>query len=417
MSNILKEKFILRKLIFVSFIFFYFGNIVIAKTIEVDKDNPAINAKNNLVVEANPERKGYKVETNTGSRAKLYAKDENAPLNASSSNYVLEENFKKNLAPNYVKGYGATAVALHDVKNTDTVTVTYNNVGNYNKKPVKAIATYSNIKYFDAPTDYDYPMIDISENLFSGNIFFNVGSFNYDLEFRLAETDEVIEFNKDAYIGINSLNMGEFADYSKSKENNVYITNDSLVKYQGVTAATGVTGDYWRGSSNDFIDKIGSENFKKATVSFQIAGKKQSFTLGSEHGSGWMSISSATLFSVEPENPTKTVVNTQGKDINKIQVQHGQIISYLINQRINTLGQDLLEKYSTFIIEDTLPENVTFVSSEVVDEKGNIIQNVGSINFDNKSNKVKYTANENMLKNIMQYTGETYSLKINVKIN
>ncbi|WP_317913215.1 isopeptide-forming domain-containing fimbrial protein [Carnobacterium maltaromaticum] len=393
-----------------------FTQKALAELIVVDKDNPAINATNNLVVEMNPERKGFKVETNTGSRAKIYSKDENAPLNASSSDYISEENFKTKIAPNYVKGYGSTAVALHDVKNTDTVTVTYNNVGNYNKKPVKAIATYSNIKYVDAPTDYDYPMIDISENLFSGNIFFNVGSFNYDLEFRLAETDEVIEFNKDAYIGINSLNMGEFADYSKSNENNVYITNDSLVKYQGVAAATSVSGDYWRGSSNDFIDKIGSENFKKATVSFQISGKKQSFTLGSEHGSAWMSISSATLFSVEPEKPTKTVVNTQGKDINKVQVQHGQTIAYLINQKINTLGQDLLEKYSQFVIEDPLPENVTFVSAEIVDEKGTIVPNAGTIDFDDKSNKVTFKANENMLKNVMQYTGETYSLKITVKV-
>lgn len=393
-----------------------FTQTALAEVIVVDKDNPAINATNNLVVEMNPERKGYKVETNTGSRAKIYSKDENAPLNASSSDYISEENFKTNIAPNYVKGYGSTAVALHDVKNTDTVTVTYNNVGNYNKKPVKAIATYSNIKYVDAPTDYDYPMIDISENLFSGNIFFNVGSFNYDLEFRLAETDEVIEFNKDAYIGINSLNMGEFADYSKSNENNVYVTNDSLVKYQSVAATTGATGDYWRGSSNDFIDKIGSENFKKATVSFQISGKKQSFTLGSEHGSAWMSISSATLFSVEPEKPTKTVLNTQGKDINKVQVQHGQTIAYLINQKINTLGQDLLEKYSKFIIEDPLPENVTFVSAEIVDEKGTVVPNAGTIDFDDKSNKVTFKANENMLKNVMQYAGETYSLKITVKV-
>ncbi|MEG0553241.1 MAG: isopeptide-forming domain-containing fimbrial protein [Carnobacterium sp.] len=411
----------LTKMLFVSVIFAgstlgFFTQEAIAEVVIVDKDDPAINATNNLVVEMNPERKGYTVETNTGNRAKIYSKDENAPLNESSSNYQFEENFKTDLAPNYVKGYGATAVALHDVKNTDTVTVTYNNVGKYNKKPVKAVATYSNITYFDAPTDYDYPMIDISENLFSGNIFFNIGSFDYDLEFRLAETDEVIEFNKDAYIGVNSLNLGEFVGYRNSNENNVYITNDTLVKFQGVAAITGATGDYWRGSSNDFIDKIGSENFKKATVSFQISGKKQSFTLGSEHGSAWMSISSATLFSVEPEKPTKTVVNTEGKDIHKVQVQHGQTIAYLISQKINTLGQDLLEKYSTFIIEDYLPEEVTFVTAELVDEKGTVVPDAGTIDFDDKSNKVTYTANENMLKNVMQYTGETYSLKITVKV-
>lgn len=417
MSNILKEKFILRKLIFVSFIFFNFGNVVNAKTVVVDKDNPVINAKNNLVIEANPKREGYKVETNAGNRAEIYSKPENAPMNESSSHYQLEEKYKTNLAPNYVKGYGATAVALHDVKSTDTITVTFNYVGMYNKKAVKAIAKYSNVVYLKAISNYDYPMIDISENLFSGNIFFNVASFNYELEFRLVETNEVIEFNQDAYIGINSLNEGEFSGYSSSNENDVYITNDSLVKYQGVSNSTGLKGDFWRGSSNLFIDKIGSETFKKATVSFQISGKKQSFVLGSESGSAWMSISSATLFSVEPENPTKNVIDSNGKDINSVQVQHGQKIAYLINQKVNILGQNLLEKYTKFVINDSLPSEVSFISAELIDEKGAVISNAGSVSYDEKTNKLTFIGNDNLLKNVMKYEGEQYSLKVNVQVN
>lgn len=71
----------LTKMLFVSVIFAgstlgFFTQEALAEVVIVDKDDPAINATNNLVVEMNPERKGYTVETNTGCRAENYSKSE-----------------------------------------------------------------------------------------------------------------------------------------------------------------------------------------------------------------------------------------------------------------------------------------------------------------------------------------------------
>ncbi|MEG0553240.1 MAG: hypothetical protein RR533_06900, partial [Carnobacterium sp.] len=60
--------------------FLGFSAPVSAKHITVDKDNPVIDATNNLIIERNPQKKGYTVESSAVAegRATIYKKEADA---------------------------------------------------------------------------------------------------------------------------------------------------------------------------------------------------------------------------------------------------------------------------------------------------------------------------------------------------
>lgn len=404
--------------------FLGFFNSVSAEHITVDKDNPVIEATNNLIIERNPQKKGYTIESSaiTEGRATIYKKAANAPKKRPERLDGLETG----VHPQYLDGYGSQAIKFNDFKATDTVKVTYNYVGKYKGKDIKAVMTLSNMKKVKGvAVFYEEAAIDFSENLFSGYFFLNMNQLDTKYEFFEAESGNKITLGGDSYFTINSLNTGEYVAYKTTDKNlNSYTTHNTLVNYSANPNYPAETEKVWLGialgggnAENDFEDVLGADSFKRATVSFQVAGDNQVLKVGSKNGLAWNSLNSATLFSVQPEKPTKKVVDLSGKDINKVQVKHGQEISYLITQKVNILGQDLLEKYKKFIITDPLPKEVTFLSAELINDKGAVIPNAGTIALDKDTNTLTFTGNEHLLKDVMVYEGESYSLKVNVRVD
>lgn len=404
--------------------FLGFSTPVSAEHITVDKDNPVIDATNNLIIERNPQKKGYTVESSAVAegRATIYKKEADAEKKRPESLDGLETG----VHPQYLEGYGSQAIKFTDLKATDTVKVTHNYVGKYNGKDIKSVMTVSNMKKVKGvAVFYEEAAIDFSENLFSGYFFLNMNQLEIKYEFFEAESGNKVSLDGDSYFTINSLNTGEYVAYQTNEPNlNTYTTHNTLVNYSANPNYPTETTNVWLGiavgagsAENDFEDELGADSFKRATVSFQVSGDAQVLTVGSTNGLAWNSLNSATLFSVQPEKPTKKVLNTSGKDINKIQVQHGQELSYLITQKVNILGQDLLERYKVFVMTDPLPEEVTFLSAELVDGEGKVIPNAGSFNYDEPTHTLVFTGSEQLLNDVMVYEGESYSLKINVRIN
>ncbi len=64
---------------------------------------------------------------------------------------------------------------------------------------------------------------------------------------------------------------------------------------------------------------------------------------------------------------------------------------------------------------DELPKEVDYVSAKLYDESGNEVTD-GTITYDENAHKVTWTANNTFLSS-MPLKGETYTLKINVKLN
>lgn len=406
-----------------------FAQPVSAEHIQVDKDDPAIEATNNMIIEKNPERLGYKVESSAvdEGRAVLYAKSETAE----KGKIELLEGLKTKLHSQYQEGYGATAIQFTDLKDTDTVTVTYNRVGTYNGRPVSAKVELSGMQHKKVITngvDYEEPTIDFSENLYSGMFFINIGKMIEKYTF-FDESGKPIELKNDAYMTFNSLNSGEFVNYATGDATlNSYTTKDSLVKWKGnpidnQDAWVGIGGAFLEPTDDPippdfFEDWIGSSTFKRATVSFQVSGTAQIFSVGAQRGLSWMAFNSATLFNVVPEPPTKEVEDESNQNIGGGIVKPGQEITYKISQKVNVLGTDLLEKYKSMTFVDKLPEEVTYVDSELQDEKGTVVDEKGTKEFDEASHTLTYKVSTDFLQKEdgMKYEGETYTLSVKVKV-
>lgn len=380
--------------------FLGFSNLVSAEHITVDKDNPAINAKNNLLIEKEPDIVGLEV-----------------------SGKAIDESRATVIQGNVVE----VIIPVSKFKTEDEISVKYKKVGTYLNEKVDVKVTFKNIKLLKSPNNaWDDLKLSLNENLYNGFFVNNASSFEMEITF-YDQTNKEINLDS-SYITFNSLNESEFADRAVPDTTlKDYTTHDSIVKYDNVASVNrnvyvGKGGTIPNVSENPvpdnfFEDVLGAPTFKRGTVSFEVKGTKQNFIVGSGNNRLWFTLNSATLFNVQPEKPTKKVIDLSGKDINKVQVRHGQEISYLITQKVNILGQDLLEKYKKFIITDSLPKEVTYLSAELVDEKGTVIPNAGTISLDKDSNTLTFTGNDHLLKDVMVYEGESYSLKVNVRVD
>ncbi|EOS7943235.1 isopeptide-forming domain-containing fimbrial protein, partial [Enterococcus hirae] len=240
-------------------------------------------------------------------------------------------------------------------------------------------------------------------------------------------------FDGDTFISFNSLNpiaknsnntqRGEYAYYHGMNNSDWYVTKDTVLTeqksyYNNLTVVGGNNkapfdkGLYW----NDHYDELGSEKFNQATVSFRIKGSNPLFVVGGNFAT-WSSLSSATLFSVVPDQPEKTGVNKDGNDVNNKVLQEGDTIQYRIKQKVNRLGVDLLAVYDRFELIDNLPKEVDYIDAHVECGSNKKFDVSGEVTYDKSKHQVKYVAKADTLKNRMKYNGETYELVINVKVN
>ncbi|MHC5217954.1 SpaA isopeptide-forming pilin-related protein [Enterococcus sp. LJL128] len=393
---------VLRSVLGLSLSLLMFGgaSTAVAEVIKVDRENPVITAENNLVIEKNMSKKPtVKVSTNNSGATVKYFDDPKL----SEPHHTFQD------------GYGANRVVFSNMPDTFKITVNYDYVGKYKGKNISAVAEYSNLKVHG-----NEQFFVISDNLYSGHWYHNIYQFDYSLKF-FEENGNPVLLSGDSFLSVNSLNgsglldpaentANEFVSYLNQDQNmKTYITDDSnVIEMENPFSS----GKVFAGGNGNFTDVLGSKTFKRNTVSFQVNGSEMKFRVGSLKKSPdvWNSFSCATLFNTEQKTPVKKVVDDSGKDMDKKVVKAGDVLTYQIEQKVHTLGVDLLERYSTFEIKDQLPEKVVFEKAWLKEDEQ------GEVTFDEDKNEVLYAASSEFLKS-MKLDGETYVLNVQVKVS
>lgn len=118
-------------------------------------------------------------------------------------------------------------------------------------------------------------------------------------------------------------------------------------------------------------------------------------------------------------DPTKTITDTEGKNINNQDLKYNQDVYYNISQKVGRFGYEIFKRYNSWSIEDVVPKNIDV--EEVYLTQGTTKYNNQDVgNFEitktDSGTKVTFTANSDFLAK-MSLIGETYTLKIKGKVN
>ncbi|EJC3723552.1 fimbrial isopeptide formation D2 domain-containing protein [Enterococcus faecium EnGen0192] len=434
---------------------------VFAEKVIVDPDNPIQNVKNNFIIPKDVSNAKTNITVDGASKVYKYHVDANK--GGFTDDYVgLVEGNKNIRYPSFQKEYGETNLVLEGVSTNTKVNIDYGKIGTYNGKKVNVKLVLSNIHLYSDMTPWNLmddnytkthfrddgyknangamskskkrTVLWISDNLFSGIVYHST-QMNVQLV-ATYEDGSPVQFSGDTFISFNSLNpaagkstdlKGEYAHYDKMDKTDWYVRKDTVLsEFKSFYNNLNVVGGHPGGSSNlsqadnDFNnlhDKLGDPKFGQGTVSFKISEANPTFVIGSSNVQTWFTLSSATIFSVVPDEPEKTGVDKDGNDVNNKVLQEGDTIQYRIKQKVNRLGVDLLAVYDRFELIDNLPKEVDYVDAHVECGSNKKFDVSGEVTYDKAKHQVKYAAKSDTLKNRMKYDGETYELVINVKVN
>lgn len=427
---------------------------VFADKIIVDPNAPIENVKNNFIIpkEVSNAKATIKVYDSGSVQQKHLAANQGSAWG--NINYLTDNNVALNTRyPSFQKNYGQTSLIIDNVTSKTRIEADYGKIATYKGEKVNVKLVFSDIKLLSdefpfATLGNPYKaafnnanssiskskkrlLFYISDNLYSG-FHYHASQMNVQLVVTHDDGSPVI-FDGDTFISFNSLNpiaknsnntqRGEYAYYHGMNNSDWYVTKDTVLTeqksyYNNLTVVGGNNkapfdkGLYW----NDHYDELGSEKFNQATVSFRIKGSNPLFVVGGNFAT-WSSLSSATLFSVVPDQPEKTGVDKDGNDVNNKVLQEGDTIQYRIKQKVNRLGVDLLAVYDRFELIDNLPKEVDYIDAHVECGSNKKFDISGEVTYDKAKHQVKYAAKADTLKNRIKYDGETYELVINVKVN
>ncbi|MBC9720661.1 MAG: isopeptide-forming domain-containing fimbrial protein [Lactobacillus sp.] len=427
---------------------------VFAEKVIVDPSNPIENVKNNFIIpkEVSNAKATVKVYDSGSVQQKHLAAGQGQAWG--NINYLTDNNVALNTRyPSFQKNYGQTSLIIDNVSSKTRIEVDYGKIATYKGEKVNAKLVFSDIKLLSDEFPFEtlgdpYKaafnnsnssiskskkrlLFYVSDNLYSG---FHYHASQMNVQLVVTHSDgSPVNFDGDTFISFNSLNpiaknskntqRGEYAYYHEMNNSDWYVTKDTVLTdqksyYNNLTVIGGnnkapfENGLYW----NDHYDELGSEKFNQATVSFRIKGSNPLFVVGGNFAT-WSSLSSATLFSVVPDDPVKTAVDKNGNDVENKVVQVGDTITYRVKQKVNSLGVDLLSVYDKFKLIDNLPKEVDYLDAHVETGSNKKFDVSGEVTYDKAKHQVKFVANEDTLKKRMKYDGETYELVINVKVN
>lgn len=425
---------------------------VFAEKVIVDPSNPIQNVKNNFIIPKDVPNAKTNITVNGASKVYKYHVDANK--GGFTDDYVgLVEGNKNIRYPSFQKEYGETNLVLEGVTTNTKVNIDYGKIGTYNGEKVNIKLVLSNIHLYSDTLpwnllDNNYTkthfrddgykntngamskskkrtVLWISDNLFSGIVYHST-QMNVQLV-ATYEDGSPVQFSGDTFISFNSLNpaggkstdlKGEYAHYDKMNTTDWYVRKDTVLsEFKSFYNNLNVVGGHPGGSSkltqadNDFNnlhDKLGDPKFGQGTVSFKISEANPTFVIGSSNVQTWFTLSSATIFSVVPDQPEKTGVDKNGNNVNDKMLQVGDTIQYRIKQKVNRLGVDLLAVYDRFELIDNLPKEVNYVDAHVESGTNKKFDVSGEVTYDKTKHQVKYAAKADTLKNRMKYNGETY---------
>lgn len=339
--------------------------------------------------------------------------------NGAKANYGNLDDYKTKVFTDYGNVNGAKSVVFKSTtaaKNA-TITITYPNIGTYNKEPVGAKLTIKNIIPADKVswTELKNPVIDVATSLYSGMVYDYIKGM--DISFQFIKDSNPIEINKaDTFLTFASLNYNDgqgpefvFPNYDTKS----YLTKDTALAYGKVPKGTRSSYPYDSQKAyygrDWFDDNLAAPGYVNGAVSFNIdnnkVGNGSTYTIGSLASRSWTSFMSSVLVPIDPGKPNKTVTeNTNWKNRTKDELDN-QILndilttspkkhSYFINQPLYS-SDESIGRPDTIQLIDELPEYVKPVGLYVLQENGEKL---------NLTNSLPITRNAN----------NRYDLRINI---
>lgn len=411
--------------------------VIDAAAITVDDFDPDYAmVKNNLLIDATPDNVNLEITVgglgSDGTEHNLtYFTKEQVQNNSAGLSYVA----RYYMFQGNIRNYGGGKVIIPDTNDMNAssyIQVRYPQAGTYNGEKVSAVLTFSNL--IQNTTVQPSTEFYFSNNLYGGYTLEGLNYYELSIEFFYLDNGETVSLEGNSYITFASLNGGyiqdadrrEYVGYENMDSYPYYLAEGAVVEeytnrytHSGMVVGGGPYTDY------QFNDTLGSSNFYKSGVSFQVAGDKLNFYIGAERQSTWTSIFSATVFGyIDPV--TKEVLNEQDVDIDETRVTTGDTLKYKINQRLPILGSETLRKYESLVLSDTLTDDLEFTTAYLIDENGNILvnyedtdatvlANYGEITYDETTNTVKFTATSVFVGADANYS-QNYSLVIETKV-
>ena len=313
------------------------------------------------------------------------------------------------------------------------ITIIYDKVGTYNGQEIGAKLTVSIINIYNTSGDNsnDKHYFQVSDKFYDGYAFLNLESFRTNYEFFYTSDSSKSPISlKNAYLTVNSCNyylndgrgLGDESVYFDSEQlshiNKVLVRRDS-----NMTRSNNLHHRYAFGvtpTSNDFTDLLGGETFEKNSVTFEVTGSFGCYfdSNSEKQPFAWRTLSSAMISKTDevpkPKNPEKSIADANNHESTDVYYKSGEEYTFVIRQTVHELGVNILTRYKSFVMKDVLPKQVEYIDAKMYDKDNNLV-NDGTVNYDTSNHTVTWTANNNFL-NTMPLEGETYALKIKVKI-
>lgn len=172
------------------------------------------------------------------------------------------------------------------------------------------------------------PIIDLSNNMFSGVVTAGINSADWDIQFFDKETGEPIDFSSGEYLnpfltfsslnGYQKKNKGDYiySEFVRPKNGTEgYTTGKSIVEFGTVKVIDGTKKHYedvYYGADDfpESIDKLGNSKFPNASVSFDLKGTENGFQIGTGGGDYafmWFTFASSSIIASRQKAPAKTV--------------------------------------------------------------------------------------------------------------
>lgn len=271
---------------------------------------------------------------------------------------------------------------------------------------------YSNFEFYE----------NFWDGFFQTNIQRNVTTyelFNANTGERVSAAGMYMTFNSLNCVSMDYMEMVGYKPADDSLAYEAYVTPDTNIVQNG---------DAFRGNSNDFEDKIGSDTFLRNSVSFKSADAIPSIAYVGWNGiSFWHTLVVSPLTANRPEVPYKVGISDGSITSEFGEVKIGQDLTYDVCQRVQSIGVNGNAHYQSMYFQDTLPNEVTFKSARVV-KYG--IHEDGSVNYADKStlNTSLYAVQNHgqtvtaemtdvWLRDNNSYDGSVYALEVVATVN
>ena len=291
---------------------------------------------------------------------------------------------------------------------------------------------YKNIEFMTAKYEFYYhgtnQVIPIKNTFFTANSL----TWNEGVAYK-SKNDSPAYLNEDYYGTYsnlkNSSNLDECTNtiYSQIRNgmryfygravarNNPHVENDREVPVDDINY---VWFDDWLGKASGKYTK----DFEKGSVSFLLNNINENRTsfefvfstkFKRENHAAWMAPSTSPL------GTPKIAPIIKVNNADKIEANAGNEIEYTITQRLHTTGINIITNYLNFKMEDKLPQEIEYISSDISSPDIDNLSSHMKFNFDRSSNTISYDANnteEDPFLDNLDLTGQIITWKIRCRI-